>query len=58
MTKDQVADSLAYNSLKDCIFLFLHLLIFVGQVFGKRFVVILINICIFLFVRVLSSAKL
>jgi hypothetical protein len=29
MTKDQLADSLAYNSLKVCIFLFLHLLIFV-----------------------------
>jgi hypothetical protein len=47
MTKDQLADSLAYNSLKVCIFLFLHLLIFVRQVFGKRFVIILINICIF-----------
>jgi hypothetical protein len=47
MTKDQLADSLAYNSLKVCIFLFLHLLIFVRRVFGKRFVVILINICIF-----------
>jgi hypothetical protein len=29
MTKDQLADNLAYNSLKVCIFLFLHLLIFV-----------------------------
>jgi hypothetical protein len=29
MTKDQLADSLAYNSLKVCIFLFPHLLIFV-----------------------------
>jgi hypothetical protein len=29
MMKDQLADSLAYNSLKVCIFLFLHLLIFV-----------------------------
>jgi hypothetical protein len=47
MTKDQLADSLAYNSLKVCIFLFLHLLIFVRQVFGKRFMIILINICIF-----------
>ena len=47
MTKDQLADSLAYNSLKVCIFLFLHLLIFVRRASGKRFVVILINICIF-----------
>jgi hypothetical protein len=29
MTKDQLADNLAYNNLKVCIFLFLHLLIFV-----------------------------
>jgi hypothetical protein len=29
MTKDQLPDNLAYNSLKVCIFLFLHLLIFV-----------------------------
>jgi hypothetical protein len=35
MTKDQLADSLAYNSLKVCIFLFLHLLIFVRRAFGK-----------------------
>jgi hypothetical protein len=34
MMKDQLADSLAYNSLKVCIFLFLRLLIF-RQVFGK-----------------------
>jgi hypothetical protein len=47
MTKDQLAYSLAYNSLKVCIFLFLHLLIFVRRVSGKRFVVIFINICIF-----------
>jgi hypothetical protein len=47
MTKDQLADSLSYNSLKVGIFLFLHLQIFVRQVFGKRFVIILINICIF-----------
>jgi hypothetical protein len=56
MTKDQLADSLAYNSLKVCIFLFLHLLIFVRHVFAKRFVVIFINIWIF-FVRVLSTVK-
>jgi hypothetical protein len=56
MTKDQLANSLVYNSLKVCIFLFLHLLIFVRQVFDKRFVVLLINIC-FLFVRVLSLAS-
>jgi hypothetical protein len=47
MMKDQLADSLAYNSMKVCIFLFLHLLFFVRRVFGKRFVVILINICTF-----------
>jgi hypothetical protein len=47
MTKDQLADNLVYNSLKVRIFLFLHLLIFVRRVFGKRFVVILTNICIF-----------
>jgi hypothetical protein len=35
MTKDQLADNLAYNSLKVCIFLFLYLLIFVRQVFGN-----------------------
>jgi hypothetical protein len=29
MTKDELAYSLAYNNLKVCIFLFLHLLIFV-----------------------------
>jgi hypothetical protein len=29
MSKDQLADNLAYNSLKVCIFLFLHLLILV-----------------------------
>jgi hypothetical protein len=29
MTKDQLADNLAYNNLKVCIFLFLYLLIFV-----------------------------
>jgi hypothetical protein len=56
MTKDQLANSLVYNSLKVCIFLFLHLLIFVRQVFDKRFVVLLINIS-FLFVRVLSLAS-
>jgi hypothetical protein len=35
MMKDQLADNLAYNSLKVCIFLFLHLLIFVRRVFSK-----------------------
>ena len=35
MTKDQLADNLAYNNLKVCIFLFLHLLIFVGRVFQQ-----------------------
>jgi hypothetical protein len=47
ITKDQLVDSLGYNSLKVHIFLFLHLLIFVMRVFGKRFVVIVTNICIF-----------
>jgi hypothetical protein len=49
MTKDQLADSLAYNNLKVCIFLFLHLLIFVRQVCGKRFVAIIIIIIICMF---------
>jgi hypothetical protein len=35
MTKDQLADSLAYNSLKVCIFLFLPLLIFVMRAFRQ-----------------------
>jgi hypothetical protein len=35
MPKDQLADSLAYDSLKVCIFLFLYLLIFVRQVCGN-----------------------
>jgi hypothetical protein len=57
MPKDQLIDSLAYP--KVCIFLFLYLLIFVRQVFGDRFVVMLIIIiCVFLFVRVLSLARL
>jgi hypothetical protein len=47
MTKDQLAYNLAYNNLKVCMFLFLHLVIFVRQACGKRFVIILINICIF-----------
>jgi hypothetical protein len=47
MTKDQLADNLAYNSLKVCMFLFLHLVIFVRQACNKQFVIILINICIF-----------
>jgi hypothetical protein len=43
-----LADNLAYNSLKVYIFLFLYLLVFVRQVCGNRFVVILIVIiCIF-----------
>jgi len=46
MPKDQLIDSLAYP--KVCIFLFLYLLIFVRQVFGDRFVVMLIIIiCVF-----------
>jgi hypothetical protein len=58
MTKDQLADNLAYNSLNVCIFLFLYLLIFVRKVFGDRFVVMLIIIiCVFLFVKVLSLAR-
>jgi hypothetical protein len=44
MTKDQLAESLAYNSLKVRILLFLHLLIFIRQVCSKQFVVILIII--------------
>jgi hypothetical protein len=32
MTKDQIADNLAYNSLKVSLFLFLYLLIFVKQI--------------------------
>jgi hypothetical protein len=35
MAKDQLANSLANNSLKVCIVLFLHLLIFVRRVFGN-----------------------
>jgi hypothetical protein len=59
MPKDQLANHLAYNSLKVYIFLILYLLIFVRQVCGNRFVIILIIIiCIFLFVRVLSLARL
>jgi hypothetical protein len=50
MTKDQLADSLAYNSLKVCMFLFLHLLIFVRQVCGNQFLVILIIIICMFFV--------
>jgi hypothetical protein len=44
MTKDQLADNLAYNKLKVCLFLFLNLLIFVNQVFSDRFVVMFIVI--------------
>jgi hypothetical protein len=50
MPKDQLADNLAYNSLKVCIFLFLYLLFFVRQVFGNRFVIILIIIIYIFFV--------
>jgi hypothetical protein len=50
MTKDQLAYNLAYNSLKVYIFLFLHLLIFVRLVCGKRFVVIIIIIICMFFV--------
>jgi hypothetical protein len=57
MSKDQLANSVAYNILKVCIFLFLHLLIFVRQVFDKRFVVILINICIFFVCQGLILSK-
>jgi hypothetical protein len=49
LTKDQLADNLAYNSLKVCIFSFPSLLIFVMQVFGRQFMVILINIYIFFY---------
>jgi hypothetical protein len=47
ITKDQLADNFDCNGLKVRIFLFLHLLIFARRVSGKRFVVILTNICIF-----------
>jgi hypothetical protein len=57
MTKDQLADNLAYNSLKVCIFLFLRLLIFVRKVFGKRFVVILIIIFIYFVCQGLILSK-
>jgi hypothetical protein len=58
MTKDQLADSLAYNNLKVCIFLFLHLLIFVRQVCGKRFVaIIIIIICMFFICHGLMFSK-
>jgi hypothetical protein len=58
MSKDQLADSLAFNSLKVYIFLFLYLLILVRRVCVNRFVVILIIICMFFFVSVLSLARL
>jgi hypothetical protein len=57
MTKDHLVDILAYNCLKVCIFLFMHLLIFVRRVFGKQFVVILINICIFFVCQGLILSK-
>jgi hypothetical protein len=57
MMKDQLAHNLAYNSLKVCINFFLHLLIFVRRVFDKRFVVILINICIFFVCQGLTLIK-
>ena len=50
MPKDQLANSLAYNSLKVCIYLFLYLLIFVRQVCCNWFVVILIIIICMFFV--------
>jgi hypothetical protein len=49
MTKGQLADSLAYNSLQVCIFLFPPLLIFVMRAFNKQFTLMLINICIYIF---------
>jgi hypothetical protein len=58
MTKDQLTDNLAYNSLKVCIFLFLHLLIFVRKICGKRFVVIvIIIICMFFVCQGLILSK-
>jgi hypothetical protein len=58
MTKDQLADNLAYNSLKVHIFLFLHLVIFVRQACGERFVVILIIIiCMFFIYQGLILSK-
>jgi hypothetical protein len=56
MAKDQLADILSYNSLKVCIFLFLHLLIFVRRVSDKQFV-ILINIRIFFVCQGLILSK-
>jgi hypothetical protein len=50
MPKDQLAGNLAYNNLKVYIFLFLYLLIFVKQVCGNQFVVILIIIICMFFV--------
>jgi hypothetical protein len=61
MTKDQLANNLAYNSLRVCLFLFLLLLIFVRQVCGKRFVVmiiiIIIIICMFFVCQGLILSK-
>jgi hypothetical protein len=57
MMKDQLADNLSYNSLKVCIFLFLYLLIFVRQVFGDRFVVMLIIITCVLVCQCLILSK-
>jgi hypothetical protein len=50
MTKDQLADSLAYNNLKVCMFLFLHLVIFDRQVCSEQFVVISSYYYLYIFV--------
>jgi hypothetical protein len=58
MLKDQLADNLAYKRVKVCIFLFLYLLIFVRQVFGDRFLVMLIIIiCVFFVCQGLILSK-
>jgi hypothetical protein len=58
ITKDQLADNHAYNSLKVCIILFLYLFIFVRQVFDDRFVVMLIIIiCVFFVCQGLILSK-
>jgi hypothetical protein len=57
MPKDQLADSLAYNSLKVCIFYFFYLFIFVRQVCGNQFVVMLIVICMFFVCQGLILSK-
>jgi hypothetical protein len=58
LPKDQLADSLAYYSLKVYIFLFLYLLIFVRKVCGDWLVIILIIIiCIFFVCQGLILSK-